>query len=111
MRKGADEIVGPDVIGSLGPRPYTRSVIEPQPSRERWHSWILRHCIFCNLQNGKTRGKNDPVSGHHHHYTLLHASVHSDHRIDAPAGGLILFAALHGQGGFEPLTSTVSNFG
>jgi hypothetical protein len=35
------------------------------PSRERWSFWISCHFIFCNLQNGKTRGKNDTVSGHH----------------------------------------------
>ena len=35
------------------------------PSRERWHFRIYRHCIFCNLQDNNTHGKNDPVSGHH----------------------------------------------
>jgi len=35
------------------------------PIRERWRFRIFLHCIFCNLQNSKARGKNDPVSGHH----------------------------------------------
>jgi hypothetical protein len=42
VRIGADEIVRPDVIGSLRPQPYARTVIEPQPT-----SWLL---FLGNLQ-------------------------------------------------------------
>jgi hypothetical protein len=35
------------------------------PSRERWIFGSSCHCIFCNLQEYKTRRKNNPVSGHH----------------------------------------------
>src|SRR6202041_3132622 len=34
------------------------------PTRERWSFWISCHFVFCSLQKDKTRGKNDPVSGH-----------------------------------------------
>jgi len=42
VRVGADEIVGPDVIGSLRPQPYARPVVEPQPP-----TWLL---LLGNLQ-------------------------------------------------------------
>src|SRR5450631_3152824 len=53
MRKRAHEIVGPDVIGSFRPQPYTRTVVEPQPA-----SWLL---LLGHLQPFATPDALDPV--------------------------------------------------
>lgn len=49
------------------------------PSRERWHFRNYCHFIFCNLQKDNTRGKNDPVSGHHHPNPTHSTRSHKEH--------------------------------
>src|SRR5664279_671269 len=56
MRKGTDEIVGPDVIGSLWPQSDTRAVVEQQPP-----SCLL---LLRNLQPFATPDALDPVFAH-----------------------------------------------
>ena len=43
VREPADEIVGPDVVGSLRPSPYARALVEPQAP-----SWLL---LLGNLES------------------------------------------------------------